>query len=134
MGTRSTYRIINSAGKPIALVYFQYDGYPDGHPLETAKWLSRRKVVNGFTIGAKLVFNGAGCLTAQLIKKFKKGPGNVYIESIGDRGRLDEEYTYDIVVTNGGIQYIAYEVGWGSNIRFKEIFRGTPQEYIKAYK
>ena len=134
MGTRSTYRIINSAGKPIALVYLQFDGYPNGHPLDTAKWLSRRRLTNGFRIGEKLIFNGAGCLAAQLIKKYKKGPGGCYIESIKDRGRLGEEYTYDIIVSGGNIQYVAYEVGWGSDVKFKEIFRGTPQEYVKAYK
>lgn len=90
MGTRSTYRIIEeySTGKKvkkvkqneICLIYRQYDGYPTGHPLETAEWLAGGQVVNGLRLGEdKLVFNGAGCLAAQLIAKLKDGPGNTYI-------------------------------------------------------
>ena len=59
MGTRSSYCFIetstNDEGKvshkKIALVYFQYDGYPEGHPLNTAKWLASGKVVNGIGSG-----------------------------------------------------------------------------------
>ena len=58
MGTRSTYRIIEQykddnevvKDEALVLVYRQYDGYPEGHPLETAEWLSSGKMVNG--IGA----------------------------------------------------------------------------------
>jgi hypothetical protein len=80
MGTRSTYRIIeqwkNDKGETInneiCLVYFQYDGYPEGHPSETAEWLSKGNVVNGLGLkDERLIFNGAGCLAAQFIAKFK---------------------------------------------------------------
>jgi hypothetical protein len=92
MGTRSTYKVIETyiekrEGKPekritndVVLMYRQYDGYPDGHPLETAEWLSGGKVVNGLGLDNKgLVFNGAGCLAAQLVAKFKDGPGGTYL-------------------------------------------------------
>jgi hypothetical protein len=78
MGTRSTYRIIEQYKQEdgsiqdnnLVLVYRQYDGYPTGHPLETAEWLSTAKVVNGLGMNeTQLVFNGAGCLAAQLIAR-----------------------------------------------------------------
>ena len=56
MGTRSTYRVIeqwtdDKTGKikneNLVLVYLQYDGYPKGHPIYTAEWLSTGVVVNG---------------------------------------------------------------------------------------
>ena len=139
MGTRSTYRVISktrSVGTPILLLYAQYDGYPEGHPLDTAKWLASGKVVNGLTTRDELVFNGAGCLAAQLVALYKKEAGGFYIEEIGSRGQLDEEYVYDIMVSEKGIEYIAYEVGWDSTIgrpEFNVIFRGTPEKYVKKY-
>lgn len=139
MGTRSTYRVLNkikSVGTPILLLYAQFDGYPEGHPLNTAKWLASGKVVNGVTTGDGLVFNGAGCLAAQLVALYKKEAGGFYIESIDSRGQLDEEYVYDIMVSEKGIEYIAYEVGWDSAIgrpEFNVIFRGTPEEYVEKY-
>ena len=58
MGTRSTYRVIeqwtdDKTGKikneNLVLVYLQYDGYPTGHPIDTAEWLSTGTVVNGYS-------------------------------------------------------------------------------------
>lgn len=97
MGTRSTYRVIeqwtdDKTGKitneNLVLVYLQYDGYPTGHPIDTAEWLSSGKVVNGYSPGEdKLVFNGAGCLAAQLVDKMKTGTGGCYIQSLKSRGK-----------------------------------------------
>ena len=81
MGTRSTYRIIEQftdektnkvINQEICLMYRQFDGYPSGHPSETAEWLASGEVVNGFSSNeTKLIFNGAGCLAAQLVAKYK---------------------------------------------------------------
>jgi hypothetical protein len=73
MGTRSTYRVIQQwtdrdtariNNQNLVLLYAQYDGYPTGHPLDTAKWLASGKVVNGFgsTDQQALLFNGGGAL------------------------------------------------------------------------
>jgi hypothetical protein len=142
MGTRSTYRIIEeySTGKKvkkvkqneICLIYRQYDGYPTGHPLETAEWLAGGQVVNGLRLGEdKLVFNGAGCLAAQLIAKLKDGPGNTYIHSLKSRGESWEDYLYDIIVKEDRtIEYVCYD-----NVEGKpELFRGTPAQFVEKYE
>lgn len=140
MGTRSTYRIIeqykNEDGSiennNLVLIYRQYDGYPNGHPLETAEWLSTGTIVNGLGMDEKrLVFNGAGCLAAQLIAKFKDGPGGTYIHNLESRGECWEDYLYDIIVKEDRtIEYVCYD-----NIDNKpELFRGTPSEFVKKYE
>jgi hypothetical protein len=141
MGTRSTYRIIeqytddnnNVKNQDLVLVYRQYDGYPEGHPIDTARWLESGKLVNG--IGAnetQLVFNGAGCLAAQLIAKFKDGAGGTYIHPMSHRGKCWEDYLYDIIIkTDNTIEYVCYE-NYGK--RPKELFRGTPEQFIEKYQ
>ena len=142
MGTRSTYRIIEeySTGKKvkkvkqneICLVYRQYDGYPTGHPLETAEWLATGTVVNGLGMAEeRLVFNGAGCLAAQLISKMKDGPGGTYVHNLESRGECWEDYLYDIIVTEDRtIEYVCYD----NNEDKTEIFRGTPSDFVTKYK
>jgi hypothetical protein len=140
MGTRSTYRIIeqykNEQGitedNNLVLVYRQYDGYPTGHPLETAEWLSGGKVVNGLGMNeTNLVFNGAGCLAAQLICKMKEGPGGTYVHSLDSRGESWEDYLYDIIVKEDlTIEYVCYE----NDDSKTELFRGTPQDFVTKYK
>jgi len=138
MGTRSTYRIREAFNdestnkkvfKDLALVYVQYDGYPEGHPSETAEWLGSGKVVNGIGLNdKKLIFNGAGCLAAQMIARMKDGPGGVYLQDIKSRGKCWEEYLYDIIVDSNKneIEFVAYE-NYGK--RPKEIFRGKPENF-----
>jgi len=141
MGTRSTYRIIeeNLIGKkvkkikqePLCLIYFQYDGYPSGHPIQTAEWLASGKVVNGYGSSDQLQFNGAGCLAAQMVAKFKDGVGNVYIQPLSSRGESWEDYLYDILIKqDSSIEYVCYENGETPT----EIFRGTPSEFVEKYQ
>ena len=142
MGTRSTYRVIEQwtndetkkvENQELCLVYRQYDGYPSGHPFETAEWLSGGRVVNGLGLSEdQLVFNGAGCLAAQMIAKFKDGPGGTYMHSLSSRGKCWEDYLYDIIVKEDRtIEYVCYE-NYGDEPT--EIFRGTPQEFVEKYK
>lgn len=143
MGTRSTYRIIEQwqdtekkeiKGREICLIYVQYDGYPEGHPSEVAEWLSGSRVVNGLGADSKenLVFNGAGCLAAQLIAKLKDGAGNVYMHTLSSRGNCCEDYLYDIIVTgHKDIEFVCYS-NYGDEPN--EIFRGTPQRFAQTYK
>lgn len=140
MGTRSTYRIIEQykndktekiINDELVLVYVQYDGYPTGHPLETAEWLSTGKVVNGFSLNDTLQFNGAGCLAAQLVARMKDGTGGVYIQTLKSRGKSWEDYLYDIIIKEDkSIEYVCYENG----SRKKELFRGTPSEFVSTYE
>jgi hypothetical protein len=139
MGTRSTYRVIETykdfetkkqVKKNLVLVYVQYDGYPDGHPMETAEWLAGGKVVNGISGNdTGLIFNGAGCLAAQLIARLKSGPGGTYIYPINSRGNAGEDYLYDIVVDSDSktITFIAYE----NYNRKKVLFSDNPQHFTK---
>jgi hypothetical protein len=140
MGTRSTYRIIeqyknedgSTENNELVLIYRQYDGYPTGHPMETAEWLSTGTVVNGLGMDeSRLVFNGAGCLAAQLIARFKDGPGGTYIHSLSSRGECWEDYLYDIIIKEDKtIEYVCYD-----NVDDKpELFRGTPQEFVTKYE
>lgn len=147
MSTRSTYRVIEKftdnvtkklVEKVVALVYIQCDGYPSGHPVETAEWLSTGKIVNGIGMDEGLVFNGAGCLAAQLVTRFKDGPGGCYLHSPKDRAKCGEDYTYDIVVEYDKDGYkpkpqptfIAYEVFR----KTKKIFEGSPKEFVTWVK
>ena len=151
MGTRSTYRVIEEwtddrpeakvkkGQNKLVLLYAQFDGYPEGHPMETAEWLAKGNVVSGFRPGEDtLQFNGAGCLAAQLVAKFKDGVGGYYIHPMSHRGHCWENYTYDIIVKEDkSIEYIAYEVGGGcggKSPRFKKIFQGSPFEFIIKFK
>ena len=140
MGTRSTYRIIEQytddksqkvMNQEICLVYRQFDGYPTGHPMETAEWLSKGKVVNGYSNTDTLQFNGAGCLAAQLVAKYKEGVGGTYIQSLKSRGNSWEDYLYDIIIKEDNtIEYVCYENG----SKKKEIFRGSPSDFVKKYE
>ena len=132
MGTRSTYRIIDKYEKTeeqLALIYVQYDGYPNGHPSEIAKWLSEATVVNGFGSNTTaLTFNGAGCLAARMIGRLKNDSiGNVYMYPFQSRGNSGEDYMYDIVVEGQSINMIAYDYN------NEKIFEGSPQEFTSKY-
>lgn len=138
MGTRSTYRIIEqfkddkgkTINQDICLIYVQYDGYPTGHPMETAEWLSTGKVVNGYSMSEELQFNGAGCLAAQLVAKMKTGTGGVYLQTLKSRGNSWEDYLYDIIIKeDNSIEYVCYENG----SRKKELFRGVPADFVSQF-
>ncbi len=147
MSTRSTYRVIEKGvyeNKPwknvLVLLYLHCDGYPDGHPLETAEWLAKGTLVTGLGFeNPEIVFNGTGCLAAQLVAKYKDGPGGAYIHPVNHRGKSGEDYTYDIIVDSNTktIEFIAYDVngGWAEKpARFKKLFSGTPDGYSKWVK
>lgn len=139
MSTRSTYRVSSShtdkeTGKTkvthYCLVYVQCDGYPEGHPVETAQWLSTGEVVNGipFTDKPKLLFNGPGCLAAQLVARLKDGVGNTYLNPLSSRGNCWEDYLYDIIVGDDNkITFVAR-----SNHGKKKVFySGSPDGFIE---
>ena len=137
MGTRSSYRFVEKSTKTkkskiYANVYFQYDGYPEGHPLEAANWLNNGEVVNGFSLkNETLQFNGIGCLIAQFIAKFKTGIGNVYFEPIENWGNCGEDYIYEIeVIDNSKIVFTAFAYNWEKS-KFEKIFKGSPKQFCE---
>ena len=106
MGTRSLTTFISTwkdektrkvKNDKIVTMYRQYDGYPTGHGLQLAEFLNQGKLVNG--IGSnetQLVFNGMGCLAAQVVANFKEGAGNIYLHRGGTTGCW-EEYRYEVI-------------------------------------
>jgi hypothetical protein len=148
MGTRSLTRVIEThtdntnKKKSVKLInmYRQYDGYPSGHGMDLAEFLKGTKVVNGLgmdEVKSTRVFNGAGCLAAQLIAHFKEGAGGIYIEPI-TANDCGQEYEYEIIVDsdNKEVTLKCVEVGYidskGKYRRGKRIlFEGKASEFEK---
>jgi hypothetical protein len=79
MGTRSLTYVYDGA-EPVVCMYRQFDGYPSGHGSELAEFLFDGKLVNGIPFGSKeKLFNGMGCLAAQMVAKFKQEVGGFYL-------------------------------------------------------
>jgi hypothetical protein len=96
MGTRSLTYVYDETGEKIINLYRQYDGYPTGHGQELAEFLNSGRVVNGLEFDKnELLFNGSGCLAAQLVAHFKKESGGFYLypTSAEDCG---QDYEYHI--------------------------------------
>ena len=145
MGTRSLTRVIETyrddkknkqVKTKLVNMYRQYDGYPDGHGMELADFLNGGKVVNG--IGTdKNVFNGAGCLAAQMIAHFKDGAGGIYIQPI-TANNCGQEYEYEVVVNFDTMELTmkCIEVGYidsKGNYRNgkKVLFEGKPADFAQ---
>lgn len=151
MGTRSltfVYSELTSGSKavPIINMYRQYDGYPTGHGAELAEFLSGGRLVNGLihtkTV-KELVFNGMGCLAAQLVAHFKKEPGQFYLHPVTatDCGQdyeyhifyeIDESYKarFRIKVFNCGCNLF----GLTTDDTYEPIFDGLLPEFIEFCK
>lgn len=124
MGTRSL-TIFKDEDKEICVMYRQFDGYPDGHGLELAEFLSGITMVNGYSTDEKRkVANGMGCLTAQVIAEFKKGVGGFYIHSAGTRDCW-EDYIYIVEGKEGKEPTI--ELSDSSN---ECLFKGSASAYL----
>jgi hypothetical protein len=134
MGTRSTTLFIETykdeSGKQkknkIVVMYRQYDGYPSGHGQELAEFLSKGKMVNGIGLGdTETVFNGMGCLTAQVVAHFKDGAGGIYLQS-NDKGCW-EDYRYQVI---GDFDTKEITIRVFNSSKSKPIFVGTPTEML----
>jgi hypothetical protein len=151
MGTRSLTRVIetykdNKTQKQVKIklinMYRQYDGYPSGMGMDLVEFLDGSKVVNGMgmdEVKSKRVFNGAGCLAAQLVAHFKDGAGGIYIEPITAKD-CGQEYEYEIVVDSDTKETIlkCIEVGYMAKNRKGEdiyvnkkrvLFEGKANEF-----
>jgi hypothetical protein len=145
MGTRSLTRIFETykdekKNKQVKIqlvnMYRQYDGYPSGHGTDLADFLNSGKVVNGIGGDEKqTVFNGAGCLAAQMIAHFKDGAGGFYIEPITAKD-CGQEYEYEVIVDfdTKEVTLVCFENGYinkkGEYKRGKKLlFEGKPSEF-----
>lgn len=99
MGTRALTVFIDERGEEIAVLYRQFDGYPDGHGHELTSLLKGRSLVNGYTAEDEKSgnFNGMNDLAAGVIAHFKsKSPiGGFYLYPAGTRD-IGEEYIYSV--------------------------------------
>ena len=111
----------------IVTMYKQMDGYPSGYGKELAGFLARGKMVSGISVGEKeIVFNGMGCLSAQVVAHFKEGAGGIYLHR-GGTTDCGEEYRYEILFDGKRLTMKAIEVGWKT--KDKVIFDGSPSEF-----
>ncbi|MGN6661600.1 MAG: hypothetical protein ACTHKN_21655 [Achromobacter mucicolens] len=99
MGTRSITIVSTSTGKQLVNMYRQFDGYPSGHGLELFKFLNGMQIINGISgQRAGEAANGAGCLSAQMVARFKDGIGGVYLYPVDARD-CGQDYEYHVTVT-----------------------------------
>ena len=110
-------------------VYKHYDGYPEGHPVNLARFLNEFEIVNGIPFeDDSRVANGLGCLAAQYIAAFKMKPGDIYVEN-PDTQHGDIEYiTYVWGIENKDIWMSIFDT-----YKEKCIFVGKPQQLIDKY-
>lgn len=101
MGTRSLTYIYNGTkadmGKPMVCMYRQFDGYPEGHGEELANFLLSGNLVNGIPANNdERLFNGMGCLAAQMVCYFKKDCGGIYLYAPELGQDCWQEYEYHV--------------------------------------
>ena len=84
MGTRSL--TIFQEKEEIAVLYRQFDGYPEGHGRELAEFLSGYKFTKGKIDNPKTA-NGMDCLAAQIVAHFKTERVLPYASRHAQRGR-----------------------------------------------
>lgn len=143
MGTRSTTLFVEKDNpkegevkaklKKICKFYRQYDGYPSGHGMDLATFLADGKLVNGFGGTDEKLFNGMGCLAAQVIDQLKNGVGDIYMIPVTEGG---QEYDYTITGLSPWYKNenneppITIKV---TDYNGKKIFDGTPKEFIEKF-
>jgi hypothetical protein len=122
MGTRSLTRVIETWNdektnklkkQTLVCMYRQYDGYPSGMGSDLAEFLNGGKLVNGISLAeTERVFNGMGCLAAQMVAHFKDGAGGYYLYPT-NVGKVWQEYEYEIIQHEGEeLKLKVIEVGY----------------------
>jgi hypothetical protein len=141
MGTRSLTVFLetnnDNTETEIAVLYRQFDGYPEEHGHDLANLLEDMVMVNGMTSGQpKKIANGMGCLTAQVVAHFKTEPGNFYLYPAGTR-EVWEEYIYEIRGKTGEHPTITIKVPRHAEngnrwelIGYNTIFKGTAGKFL----
>lgn len=128
MGTHASTRVVKTymGDTSVTLVnmYRQYDGYPDGHGVELAKFLNHKLLVNGLPSREDRLdlANGLDDLAAQIVVHFKKEPGDFYLSGYENK----EEYDYEVYEKDNEIRIKAT----GPDLKFD----GTPDEFLQMYE
>ena len=116
MGTRSLTFVYSETSNgekatPIINMYRQYDGYPSGHGVELAEFLSGGRLVNGLSgMGKERQFNGMGCLAAQMVANFKDGAGSFYLYPVTTTD-CGQDYEYHIRNVDGEFKITVFNCG-----------------------
>ena len=121
-------------------MYRQFDGYPTGHGAELAEFLNVGRMVNGLAqtkTVKEVVFNGMGCLAAQMISHFKKESGGFYIHPT-DVTDCGQDYEYHVYDKSGKLYIEVYDCGCNffgaSGDTHELIFKGNLKEFTKFCK
>lgn len=122
MGTRSLTFVYTEDNEPIINLYRQYDGYPEGHGAELARFLNEiEAITHGIRVGeTRRTANGMGCLAAQLVAHFKVGTGQFYLHPVTHTD-CGQDYEYHI----GKNQVIVKT--WEDRV----LFQGNWQEFAE---
>jgi hypothetical protein len=126
MGTHSLilFQERTSSGDIIkyVVIYQQYDGYLSGVGLELVRFISSKKIVNGYAFGVDNQANGYECLIAQYISSYKKGVGGLYIYPATTE--LNEDFNYVITYDANGSSF---------TIKVNDDDEAPIEEYEKKY-
>ena len=137
MGTRSITRVFTEEDEFLLFMYRQMDGYPEGHGMDLANFLSGRTIVNGIR-EENFIANGMKCLAAQIVAHFKDGPGGIYIEPVGEREYWPFiEFVYDVKFAFLGkeAKMIVHDVRRGDgNGVLNTLFECTASDYKTEVK
>lgn len=132
MGTRSLTVVMNEDTEIINM-YRQFDGYPSGHGMELANFLSGMLIVNGMTGDEPEKFaNGMNCLAAQIVAEFKTKPGNIYLyPSVSDKSFVD--YIYIVTGMCGGYPNVKLQYVHDGKVLFNGDASGFA-EWVNGYE
>jgi len=139
MGTRSHTLVIGGfpTEEPETYVgiYRQYDGYPQGHGLDIAKFLSGMTVTNGIrTDTTQRIANGPGCLAAQIVAHLKESPGGIYLEPPQWLGQEEFIYEIEAIFPNDfDVSGRIFLTAWEGSKENDPFFTGTPDDFIKQF-
>lgn len=120
MGTRAIVTFHSEwSDKPLANIYYQFDGYIEGVGHTLAEFLKGKTVINGIGANQTMALgfaNGMGCLAAQYIASQKEKIGGIYMAEDGDT----ESYHY----------HVRYDKDQDKVFISVDTFTGTPEELL----
>ena len=143
MGTRSLTKVIETwtdektnklKKQTLVCMYRQMDGYPSGMGSDLVEFLNSGKLVNGISLAeTERVFNGMGCLAAQLVAHFKNGAGGYYLYPTNVKNAW-QEYEYEIIQhENEPIKLKVIEVGYMHKGKYckgkRTLYLGEPKDF-----
>lgn len=113
-------------GNTLCAIHKQWDGEVESYGTDLVNFLKDKRLTNGISSGGKNnnknTANGMSDLAAQIVSKFKDGPGDVYLYPINEPHFQD--YIYEIYCKNHEYIYIKIYKKDSMN-RAKKIYSGA---------